>query len=276
MKTLITVTILFFMCQLIGFSQSNLSEYKEFNRYMKNTMMSLKFEKDTFRYNSYSKKCTGGRNHISSIGTYKQKGRKIELTTSYSEIRTYTFKDSIIEEVTPIAINKNKEFYEILEIDSVIFLLKLDSIFFTNSKAMWSTNDYMFLISKINQIGNTGFSRVWSNCKKEDRFFLDKSIKKYLPQEWKNYVLENPIEATIIESVSKVNTQNIVTINQGEIHGVQYGIKLYNEESQIRIFEVSRETSKGYLLCAPDRINYFLNSKKQFSSQNKRLLKFGK
>ncbi len=259
--------------QLCLMGQAEQLEHLEFYRFLMNTKISLKFEQDSFTYHLNSKACTGGYRHETIKGLYSQQDNRVRFVPTYARIKAYD--ESISIETDPEKIKELEGSYEIFKLDSVLMLLKLDDYFMETAPAMISKNGYLRMISKINSNGKASFGGLWSTCDWGEHFTLDASLKEHLPEKWKGYLLDSPIEAKIIDSTylapqerpgENYAIQYIVTLDKGSSAGLKTGLRLFGEKAILRVFEVSDTESKAYLHCMPYLQEYYLDSERVFST----------
>ncbi len=284
MDKLVCILILVFASQMLVWSQIlPVSEYGEFTGNFSEVERTLRFNRDSFYYYLTVIGCSGSSEYQKINGTYKQVGKRIKFKPVFSEKKTYAGK--LIISDNPEKIYEFNAEFELLLLDSFVLLLRIDSIFPTRYPAMRSNNDYLRLICKINEVGKASFGGMWTNYKGKKFPIFDKNFKEKLPKKWKKYLLDESIEAQIIDSLYlevedrpgwHYSIQYIVTLDKGKKDGIMNGLKLFCEEAQLRITEVNRKTSKAYLHCMPYRRQYFLDSGRVYSTQNKRLINFGK
>jgi hypothetical protein len=101
-----------------------------------------------------------------------------------------------------------------------------------------------------------GRSNIWTTIETRNYLKLDKRIKNKLPPNWREYILDTPIEAQVVNWARPRPSDGlhhsvlyIIKLNKGRNQGMQKGFNLYGGDSWVNVFAIEDETSQGYLYC---------------------------
>jgi len=198
---------------------------------------------------------------------------EIQITKGYEDsIETTSLPD----------ISKSSTFklsYSIIEYDSVNFLFanQTENIA-TPSYYLRFQNHFLFIAYELNKTDSIAFPfrEMWRDIKTSKRpVTFKKDIKEIFPEEYKDHILENPIEARVIEKkeVSFTNPYRErnprlkkyeITFNKGWKQGIKPEMIFYpkgnnNYKCQVIIKNVFEQSCEGYTtnnkICN-DIVNY--------------------
>lgn len=274
---------LIFLC-LLSISSAGAGQVdlvgKEFYRYLMNTGFTLTFHTAScFEYHVVMQSCLGGTATTYIIGTYEQTGNQVLFHPEYRCTTRYDGSISITRDSCEISDLSGS--FETCSLDSSVLLLKTGEVFDPNAPAMWSVhNDFIYLIDNINQTGRFHLSRIWHTFKqKEEHLYAISGFTKNIPARWKPYLLREPVESRIIDSIHLAQSdyagtfrdfKYLVTIDKGLKHGLQYGHRLFYQDASIRLIEVNDKSSLGILICSGHKPEGCLNPQNKYSTKMRR------
>ncbi len=218
-----------------------------------NSSYQLELEENTFKYFARSLSCTSKAEHITEVeGTFKQENNRIYFTPTKKITKDY--QDSSVTVYNPKKVYQLNGIFEIWLIDSTIALIQVDpEILLEYPTDIAPKNGYTIAANNINRNGRTSIG-AWSTCKGRDCQILDISSKSYFPKPWRDYILEDPIEAKIIDTEALSSGHKLfspyikysVTIDKGSDQGLKKGMRLTSDQANIYLYQIDKNSSKGY------------------------------
>ena len=223
----------------------------------------LKLKKNrNFHYKRRHITCFNSNEFIEEyLGNYKIKGNQIIFEATHYIDSAY-MGDYFHSDTLPY-LKENYDFHDTLYIipwNDEIYLLGNKSTFYNNDEIVLNrfyNNDFVSFINDINS------GEFLSNFYWNKKYHLEQPIplSESIPSPWNSFLMESPIEATILKVKPFHRTPKIpastIIIDKGSEDSIKVGMQLYAIEEDkcpcyIEIYEVNKKRSKGFIRsCMP-------------------------